>query len=102
MLRLNPLPTFSAKVSIPDPSGPAQTLVVEFKHKTLAELDEYGKRTAGQPVAQTIPELVSGWSECDTPYSPDALQSLLNNYAGAGEAIARAYSSAIWQGRQGN
>lgn len=98
MLRLNPPPTFAAKVQIPVPGAPPAQVTFHFKCFTVTEMRSYFARHASDDPAITdrsaVAEIVTGWEAADvegTQFSDDALATLLDNYHGAPLAIMQCW-----------
>jgi hypothetical protein len=81
MFKIQPKPTFTAKVSIsvPGEAKPA-TFDAEFKHLGRDGLRAYFEHLEGKTDVDALAEIVVGWSGVDVPYSADALAEMLDNY----------------------
>lgn len=104
MLKLKADPTFKASVPIPIPGGDAVPVEFEFKHMTKDALSAFmEKQQKGGGSFDTIAqEVVVGWSGVDEAFSKKALGVLLQNYIGAGMAIATAYATELSKAKTGN
>lgn len=103
MFKLNPKPTFSAVVKIPVPGENAADLTIIFKHKRRDEVADFFQRAAAADTKDAILlEIVEGWKDVDTEFSPEALHDLVQNYHGAVQAIFDAYLIELSQARKGN
>lgn len=105
MFKLQPNPTFKVDVTIPRPEGDG-TIKFEFKHKGRKALKEFydsiGEGDNSRPDLEVVLDLIAGWSGVDTPFSPEALDDLLDNYPGSTGAIFEAYRKGLVEGRQKN
>ena len=99
MLKLQPDPTFRAKVGIPVPGGESVEIEIECKHLAKDVLDPKLKELTDDQFAA---EVVCGWSGVDEPFSAENLAYLLNHHAGASREIVLAYLRELTGARQGN
>ena len=83
-------PTFKAKVGIPVAGGESIDTVFTFKHRTKDELDEFIKTRADKSDAESFLDMVSGWDLQDE-FTPENVETLLQNYIGTGLAAFRVY-----------
>ncbi len=104
MFQITPNPTFTATVDIPAAGGRTEKLKLIFKHKTRNEALEYLRRSAadGEDDASVLLEIIAGWEEVDAEFSREALNELVQNYAGAPRAIFEAYTAELMGQRRGN
>ena len=99
-LKLNPDPTFKAKVAVPVPGGTAD---VEFTFKyrdrktALAWVDE----SKDAEEADLMLEMAEAW-DLDDPFDRDSMEKLCNSYPGASRAVADRYMRELAGIRQGN
>lgn len=98
--KLQPNPTFRAKVEIPVHGGKAVAVEFEFKHRTRDQVAEFFKDTQRSDV-DTILEVLAGW-ELDDQFCRDSVELLVQNYAGAAPAIVARYIEELIQARKGN
>lgn len=103
MFKLNPAPTFKAKVSIPIPgqAKPAD-IDVEFKHLSAAQRAEVFGNLDAKTKLEFVSELVVGWSGVDQAFSAKALEALLDNYPAATTAIIEAFNREFFGARAKN
>lgn len=106
MFKLEPNPTFKAKVAIPVPGSPVgkSTLEIEFRHKTKAALQAYLESTTtnARDDIDALAEIIVGWHDIDVDYNRDNLATLLQNYPAAAPAIVSAYVKELADARLGN
>lgn len=104
MFQINPNPTFSATVDIPAAGGRTEKLKLVFKHKTRDEALEYLRRSPaeGEDDASVLLEIIAGWEDVDADFSREALNQVVQNYAGAPRAIFEAYTAELMGQRRGN
>lgn len=92
MFKLQPKPTFWAKVPIPIAGNPRPAqLDIEFKHLETEDLKEYLTGLSGREDADAMGDIVCGWKGVDESFSPDALAKLLSNYTGAASSLMNVY-----------
>ncbi|MFE1815631.1 phage tail assembly chaperone [Metapseudomonas otitidis] len=100
---LDPAPTFKAHVDISQHGGGAVPVLFEFKHRTRDALDKFleeAKSAEMSPVDEVLAVAV-GW-ELEDAFNAENIEKLLQNYQGAGIAVARTYIQEIRQVRLGN
>lgn len=100
--RINPEPTFRVTVEIPAAGMPDQELDVEFRRKTKDELVAFFSSFAGRNDGDILMEIVSGWHNCETPFSKEALEAVMQTYPAAGKAILAKYGVESTGARLGN
>lgn len=107
---LIPNPTFSATATIPRAGAEDGQLSFTFRHKTLEELrvmDEElqkkaeGKKTAIEPQADYLMEIVEGWALPDD-FTRENVIVLLKNYPRAFDSIGLAYTKELMGFREKN
>jgi hypothetical protein len=97
MFTLEPNPTFTAPVSIPLPGGEIATVDFTFAHKGRKALQRFLDRVKDMPDAEAVAEILGDWSGISgadgepLPYTPEALEALLDNHHGAAMAILQTY-----------
>lgn len=87
MFKLQPNPTFKAKValSIPGESAPV-SIEVEFRHMSKSAMRDYFATLGDRTDVDALADIVVGWSGVDAPFDRTALATLVDNYpASAGE-----------------
>lgn len=104
MLKIQPNPTFKAKVGIPVPGQAKDAQIeVEFKYMTREEWQDFLKvRGESMTDDDAAREVVVGWSGVDEAFSLDALSTLLKFYPMAATAIAEVYLRELFKAKQGN
>lgn len=102
IFNIQPTPTFVCPVEIAVPGSPDATLEIEFRRKTLNEITEFLKAKKGQTDESAVMEIVAGWKNCDTEFSPEAIKALLQNYPMAAERILSEYLFQNLRKRLGN
>lgn len=103
MFKLQPNPTFKAKVpvSIPGQDKP-QAIEMEFRHMSREAMREYFESLPGQSDAEALARIVVGWSDVDQAFSPEALAVLLDNYPSAAGLIFETYRNELFEARRKN
>ena len=104
MLKLTPNPTFTAPVEIHVPGAGKIKVPFVFAYKDKDEYKAFTDEAASgkKDDVSVCLEIVKGWENCDVPYSPEALGSLLKKYHNAGTAIFATYVSELTGARLGN
>lgn len=104
-LKLQPAPTFRAKVGIPVPGqDKPEEIVCIFAHMTRDEFRDFAapevasKRTD----AESLARIMRGWEGVDAEFSADALALLCQQYHGAAYAISTAFVAELTKARLGN
>ena len=103
MFKLQPKPTFKARVpvTVPGEIKPAE-ITVEYKHMSLEQVREFFEGLAGKQDADALGEIVVGWADVDAPYSPEALATLLNNYPSTAAAMFETFRRELFEARRKN
>lgn len=105
MFKLNPNPTFKAKVGIPI-AGEEQPAVIvcEFKHMSreayAAFISDVQANTPSD--VDALMQILAGWEGPDEAFSRDAVAMLVGNYHGAAAAISEAFSAELTKARAKN
>lgn len=102
VFKLNPEPTFRATVQIPVPGAEDMPLEVEFRHKTRDALRQYLDGLADSTDEDALQAILVGWHNCETAFSREALETLLQNYPAAARAILARYAVEVSGARRGN
>jgi hypothetical protein len=104
MLKLQPNPTFTAKVGIPVPGGEAVEVSLTFKHMTRAELEQFltGQDAAKRPDLETVMAIVQGWDGVDAPFSRQSVEAVLSQYHAFARTVVGAWVNELTQARLGN
>lgn len=100
MFKLQPNPTFWAKVPLTVP-GQAAPAMVDFEFNYLAEEERkalFENRTAKEVAL----EVVANWKGVDEPFSPDNLEKLYSNYARAIIDVLETYNRELLESRRKN
>lgn len=102
-LKLDPTPTFWAKVAIPVPgSDKGAEIECEFVHMTREEYASFTSSAGDRTDHETAMLLLRGWKGPDMAFSSEALAKLLANYHGAAFAIAEKFATELGKVRAGN
>jgi hypothetical protein len=100
-LKLTANPTFKAKVGIPVAGEKPVEVEMEFKHRTKSALNEFIETRAGKTDLESFLDMVVGWELTDE-FNNDSVETLLENYAGAGLATFETYINQLVQARTKN
>lgn len=105
MLKLQPNPTFTAKVGIPVPGQdkPAEITCI-FAHMDRDEFKVFAApdAAAARSDAESLQRILRGWEGVDAPFSAEAVATLCRQYHGAAFAISSAYVAELTKARLGN
>lgn len=103
MFKLQPNPTFFAKVdlSVPGESKP-QSVEIEFRHMTCKELNSRAERIAKQTNFEALSEIIVGWKGIDAPFSGESLEALIDNYPMAAGELFSAFNRELFEARRKN
>lgn len=100
MLKLQPNPTFRAKVGIPIPGEEKRAEVwFIFNHMTREEFEAFDFKTGE---LDGLMKICAGWEGVDGEFSRERMQTLINVYPGAGFAIGNAFGRELYGNRLGN
>lgn len=83
-------PTFKAMVPIPVAGEDAMPLLVEFRHRTKAQLDEFLSSREGKTDCESFMDMACGW-ELEDAFSVENVEELLQNYAAAALEAYKVY-----------
>lgn len=103
MFKLNPNPTFWAKVPLTVPGRDKQEIVeVEFIHMNRDDLKDYFNNLEGKDDAEALGEIINNWREIDADYTAENLGRLLKNYPAAALDFFHAYRHEVLESRRKN
>lgn len=105
MFKLQPAPTFIAKVEIAIPGiEKPGVLNVEFRYKNVDELQQFFAPAAseGRTDLDALTELIVSWKGADADYSRETLEVLLKNYPNASSAFFETYGRESMGARRKN
>lgn len=89
-LKLNPEPTFKAKVGIPVPGSRPAEVLFTFKHRTRDEVLAWVEGSRDATDVDSVLDVVVGW-ELEDEFNRENVERLCNNYPGSGLVIISAY-----------
>lgn len=90
-LKLQPDPTFKAKVGIAVPGSAAVDVTFTFKHRTKDEVERFVEAVADMSDdCQVVMSMATGWELSDT-FDEANVKTLIANYISAPQAIFEAY-----------
>lgn len=105
MFTLQPKPTFEFPVVIRTPEGDA-TIRGIFKHKGRKALKAFyeslGEGDTARSDLDALLDVLDGWLDVDTKFSPDALETMLDNYPTAARAFFDSFNKGLFEGKQKN
>ena len=89
-LKLNPEPTFKAKVPIPVPGSAPVLVSFTMKWRKREEVSDWLEAAKDMTDAQIIMDCAVGW-ELDDEFTAENAERLCNTYMGAGREFLSAY-----------
>lgn len=102
MLKLTRNPTFFQRVDIPRPGERPMAIKVEFVSKTRKQLETWLEECKGKPPTEIVPGIVVGWQDVEAPFSPEALEQLMDTYPASGLELFQVYCDSHSKARLGN
>src|SRR5512146_384832 len=100
-LKLNPDPTFKAKVAIPVAGSSDVSVEFTFKHRTRDELRSFIEASGDRADEDTILEMAAGWELTDA-FTRENISLLVQNYIAASRAVFDKYINELAKAREGN
>lgn len=100
-LKLNPDPTFKAKVGIPVAGSADVSVEFTFKHRTRDELRAFIEASGSRPDEDTILEMASGWELADA-FTRENVALLVQNYIASGRAVFDKYVDELAKAKEKN
>lgn len=104
-LKLNPEPTFKAKVGVPVPGGAPEPVEFTFQYRSKSELAKWHDEVAELPKdadeVALLRMFVAGWDLTDE-FCDENLRRLCDAYPGAAAAAMDVYLRESWGARRGN
>lgn len=98
--QLQPKPTFKVDVPIPRAGEEDGVITFTFKHKPLKELSSI-ETMEGKSAVDFLIDITAAWALPDA-FNRDNMETLLDNYPRALEAITKAYYNELMANRQKN
>jgi hypothetical protein len=101
-LKLQPDPTFKAKVAIPVPGAEPASVEFTFKHRSKDEMDRFLKSVADmEGDFEMVMAVATGWDLVDE-FTAANVKALIGNYIAAPAAIFEAYLAELAGNRRKN
>jgi hypothetical protein len=101
-LKLQPDPTFKAKVAIVVPGAEPSNVVFTFKHRSRQEMDRFLKAVSDmKDDVEMVMALATGWDLADD-FTEENVRTLVDSYISAPAAIFEAYLSELTGNRRKN
>ena len=94
-------PTFTAQVPIPVHGGDPVMVAFTFKHRTLAEMDEWVGGREGKTDVDAVLDMIVGWDFVEE-FTPENVARLLQQRIGASLSIFTVYTREIYQAKLKN
>ena len=103
MFKLQPNPTFKARVpiTVPGQAKPAE-VEIEFRHMGREAVRAYFESLPGKTDLDAVELIVVGWSGVDSAFSREALGQLLDAYPAAAAAIFETFRRELFEARTKN
>lgn len=98
--QLQPKPKFKATVSIPRPGEDDGKLTFTFRHKPIKELSQL-ETLEGKTAVDFLASIIEAWA-LPEEYSRTNLETLLDNYPSATNAIISTYYRELTGNREKN
>ena len=103
MFKLNPNPTFKARVEISTPgSATPASIEIEWKHLSRTGIKRFFEGLTDKTDAEALGQIIVGWSGIDAEYCPENLALLLDNYPAASVELFDAYRRELMEARRKN
>ncbi|QZA80183.1 phage tail assembly chaperone [Deefgea piscis] len=103
MFKLQPKPTFKAKIALSIPGQDKQVEVtIEFKHLPRPQVKEFFDQLEGKKDHEALSEIVVGWDGIDAPFDHAALETLCVNYPTAGSELFAGFRKSFLESRTKN
>jgi hypothetical protein len=100
-LKLQPDPTFKAKVAIHQPGAEPVDVEFTFKHRGRKELASFAEAMSGIGDAELILALATGW-ELEDPFNAENVAVLVEHHYTAPAAIWMTYLEALTKAKEKN
>jgi len=102
VFKLQPDPTFWSKVQIPVTGSEPQPLEVEWRHRTVDDLQAFATAMRDRTPLDVCVDMIVSWRDVEVEFSRDALERLLQNYPLAADTFATSYLAAFRDAKRGN
>ncbi len=109
MFKINPAPTFRAKVPLTVPGEDARAVVeFEFRHKGRTAFATWWDSIGERDDPAVLADVIVSWTGviddkgAEVPFSADVLAQVLDNYPASAFDILGAYRRALWESREKN
>lgn len=101
-LKLQPDPTFTAKVDIPVPGAAPASVTFTFKHRSKEEMERFIKEAAGmEDDLQVVMSVATNWDLSDT-FNEENVKTLISNYIAAPQKVFETYLQELSGNRRKN
>jgi hypothetical protein len=100
-IKLQPNPTFKAKVLVHIPGNEPEPVEFTFKHRGRKALKDYAETMQGKSDAELIMDLATGWDLADT-FNAENVGLLADNYLAAPGAVWDAYLAELTKAKEKN
>lgn len=103
MFKLQPNPTFKAKVgiSIAGQTRPAE-IEVEYRYLSKAKVKEFFDNLGGKNDAEALSEIIVSWSGVEEAFSAEALGELVDNYPAASADLFDTFRRELLEAKRKN
>lgn len=102
MFKLDPNPTFEARVSGFVPGRPGDCLVVTFRHQTAEQFAAWHASFADKTVEELLLDVIHSWRDAPREFSVDALRETNNRYPAFVPALLDTYRRELFEARTKN
>jgi len=100
-IKLQPSPTFKAKVMVHIPGNEPEPVEFTFKHRNRKALREYAESMEGKSDAELIMDLATGWDLADA-FNAENVGLLAENYFAAPGAVWTTYIAELTKAKEKN
>lgn len=109
MFKINPSPTFRARVPLTIPGEETRAVVdFTFRHKGRVAFAAWWESIDGRKDVEILADIIVGWSGVlddkgdEIAFSSEALTQVLDHYPASAMEIHAAYRKALWESREKN
>jgi hypothetical protein len=100
--KLQPDPTFQAKVEIPRPGDSPASITFTFKHRSKEEMERFVKEAATmEDDLQVVMAVATNWDLSDT-FNEENVKTLISNYIAAPQKVFETYLQELSGNRRKN
>jgi len=102
MFKLEPNPTFEARVAGFVPGRQTDGLFVTFRHQTMDQFQTWLQGFADKTVEDALVEVIHAWRDAPREFSREALQDVAKVYPAFVPALIDVYRKELFEARTKN